>query len=158
MAEQARPRRNDPAIREAVVLALAAEVAEWSGGDLSAVEAAAVLRQVWLTGNGYEIAKELDDRHHWEGIDLELIEILDGASCHMWRAHDEAMKAWVAEVGFVPAFKEGDRVTTPRGTGPVWRVEHDKAQYVVSIDGENYGLGGGAIVNAEDVTAEQVQS
>lgn len=105
--------------------------------------------------DGYEIAKALDDTHHWD-CDLELAEDLDGWSQLYDKKLRARQKEWAATVDFGTPLKTGTRVTAIWGrdtyTGKIKEIyEYGPAQYVIEIDGRDHN-GGGAIVDFENVT------
>jgi hypothetical protein len=151
----ARPARNGPAVRAAAVRSLAAECAEW--GDDNTVEVwVSILRDAHLNDNGFEIARDLDRYRRINGIDAELVEILDGASHHLWSAHDAAVAAWVASERIEPSRPIGARITVERhGVGTIsgHKLEAGCYLFVPDSDGERYAGGGGIYVPYENAQA-----
>lgn len=114
--------------------------------------------------DGYRFARSLDS-DGWD-VDAALVEILDGASHHLRKAHDAAVKAWVAEHGW-PGVRlpTGTRVRAKVGSrmveGEVSQPEHgaerydQHAHYLLFCPSEGHvkvGLGShGFIVDAESV-------
>jgi hypothetical protein len=152
-----RPSLHDKAIVREAAEKLAADCAKWDDSDSSPeawVDDLAKLSHEW--GDGYELAKALDDRC---GVspDSELVEILDSASSYLWAAHRDAVRKWAQIVGFTPQFAVGDTVETPRhGPGVVRRVEMDEARYVVATFERQWtGPGSGWVLDAEQVRAAQ---
>ena len=144
----ARPSRRDPAIIEAAVTKLAQECAKWDeDGDASWWAGALADALRFGSRNGYELARYMDDRFSISP-DSELVEILDSADSFVWVAHREAVKAWVAEVGFTPKHKVGERVHCDHGIGPIHSIDHAHASYIIDVDGRGNG---GYVISAEDV-------
>ncbi len=144
-----RPSRNDRSIWQSAVVALAKDCAEWGGEHAGEWEK--LLLRCYLNGNGFEIAKELDDQHV-DGIDAELVEILDSASSYIWSAEDAAVKAWAAEHGLQPTLSVGDRATCKWGEGVISGIDGGQARYtfVPDDDRERFKGGGGICVAYED--------
>lgn len=87
--------------------------------------------------DGYEVAKQLDDRHMWES-DSELVDLLDEVAFARIRAHEKAVEAWVQQHGVAPKYSVGQRVAFKRQrwdkekvTGEVTAVREKTAQYLV---------------------------
>lgn len=103
----------------------------------------------WM--GGYEIAKSLDERCHWD-CDLEMAEILDGfgstASSEIGRAEAE----WAARNSIIPSLPIGSRVIlNTKETGEITGIyEHGAAKFLVKIDGEQGHPSSRRVVNFED--------
>ena len=153
-----RPKGNDPRVREVAIAALAVECAAWGDGT-SAATWERVLARSHLNSNGYEIARDLERYEGVCGIDMELVEILDGASSLLWDAHRDLVKQWVAEAQPQPQFGVGDRIQSRNGTGRVSGFVSDQACYLMVPDGEElrFAGGGGVYVPYEIAEAEQPQ-
>lgn len=156
-----RPTINSPGVREIAINKLAEDCAEW---DKSAPEDwVTTLSRLHLTGDGYELAKELDDRFHIDP-DRELVEILDSASHYLWCAEREAVKVWVAENNITPPLTVGTRVFCQRGTGEITSIREEEAAYTVLPDDERddpkFAHGGGWIIKYGDAQplTEQVSA
>jgi hypothetical protein len=113
---------------------------------------ARALADVNLNDNGFEIAKDLDRYSRIDGIDADLVEILDGACSHLWTAHRAATKAWVKASGVKPTFSVGDRIDTRHGVGVVNGIDEEMAVYLLALDAEKdrYSSGGGILTPYED--------
>ena len=155
MNVQTRPRSSDPAIRQVGVAALAKECAAWGGDDEAGW--AELLGRISLHGNGFEIASELDRYHHVSGIDLELVEILDGASHCVWDAERKAVREWVAANNIRPSLALGERITYRRWSGVINGFDEAQGLYYLKPDDEpeKYKQGGGICVAYEDATPAQ---
>lgn len=145
-----RPTRYDDAVVRPAAAVIAKACSEWAGdGDPDDwIDDLIQCRHEW--DDPYRLAKRLDDRYG-VSADFELVETLDGVLWEVGRIHDDAVKAWVAETGFTPAYAVGDVVTCAQGTGPIHEIRMDTAQYVVATTDRDWGLGGGYIINAEDL-------
>lgn len=153
-----RPKRYDRAIISKAAASVAKQCVEWAGeGDPEDwIENLVDGSHHW--GDGYDLAKYLDDQCFVMGVNAELVEILDNAGLDLSEAHREAVKAWVASIGFTPFFSVGDFVTCRHGTGPVREIFHETAEYVVSTTNRDWGNGGGYVIAAEDVsTPSQIE-
>lgn len=147
-----RPKRNAPDIHATAVRALAVECAGWGGGGN--VEAwIEILGDISLNDNGFEIAKDLDRYHRVNGVDAQLVEVLDGASSHLWTAYDDAVRAWVAANNVQPDLRVGDRVQAPRGPGTIRGIDIESGRYVVVPDAEleQFAKGSGVLLAYENV-------
>jgi hypothetical protein len=153
-----RPKINTPEVRAAAVESLAAECLVWGPG-FTLSDWARALADVNLNDNGFEIAKDLDRYSRIDGIDAELVEILDGASSHHWSAHRSAIKAWVAADDVRPIFSVGDRIDTRHGVGRINRIDEEIAIYLFApdSDGADYGSTGGIHIPYEEATLVAAQ-
>ena len=100
--------------------------------------------------DGYDAAKNLDSYHGWSP-DAELVEVLDGFGSELWKAHRDAVAAWVKEYDITPMLAVGMRCKAKWGheeiTGWVKDIDTEHATYTVQrTEHEN----GGAIVDFED--------
>ena len=86
--------------------------------------------------DGYQLAKELDNRCYWD-YSFDMAEVLNGWSYAYDRALDSEQKAWAEREGISPTLTVGTRVKTARGEcGEISGVyEHGAAKYLVKIDG-----------------------
>lgn len=148
----ARPSRYASDIRQAAAAELAEDIVNWSDGQMTAEEVTRDLLLVSLNGNGYEIARELEQRHWRINIDAELVEILDGASSYLWRAHDRAVEKWVTENNVKPTLSVGDRIAYKEWTGAINGIREKAGIYLLANDDEpeRYKNGGGICVPYED--------
>jgi hypothetical protein len=111
----AKPTNNDEAVVRAVVEKLKKPVLAWleEGGSVDDEEDSLENLFQALSGafdwDGYQLARRLEDRFCWSP-DARLVEILSDAEHHRYRAHKDAVAAWVAANGATPKFKVGDRV------------------------------------------------
>jgi len=148
-----RPKGNDPAVRALALRSLAGDCAKW--GDGGTVDSwVDILRGVHLNENGFEIAKDLDRAYRVTGIDAELVEILDGASSHLWSAHRDAVQAWAAAEGVKPTLAIGQRIECRYGRGVINGIDEEIAVYLLKPDGEEdrFSQGGGVHVAYETAT------
>lgn len=130
---------------------------EWDHDNLPSEWVDDLIKCKHSWSDGYRLAKELESSSYIDG-DRELVDVLDEAGWMHDRAHEDAVKKWVQIVGFTPDFDVGARVQTRHGPGTVWRVEAERAQYVVATDDREWGQGGGYVLNAEDVTAQAIEA
>lgn len=148
----ARPKRSDPAIRQAAITSLAEDCAKWDNDESAENIADWVdcFRRVSISGNGYEIARDLEN---YGGVqpDAELVEILDSGSSYLWRAHDKAVEAWVSENDIRPTFADGQRVTYRGENGVIRGGEPKRGVYYFVPDGDEarFANGGGVCVDYE---------
>lgn len=143
-----------PAVRDTEIVRQAAEIvavkcAQWGNDQPSKwIDALIDARSSW--NDGYELARELENST-WITPDRDLVEILDDASHELFEVHRDAVKKWVRIVGFSPAYSVGDVVSCRHGSGPITKIESETAQFIVSTTDRDWGLGGGYVINAEDV-------
>lgn len=154
-----RPSAHDTFVRRRAAELAEPEVTRWlnRGGARDGEDIAFTIETLAKVldahSSGYDIAKELDDRYGWYGIDTYLIEILDGD--HARRAIEELTKQWVICCGIKPALSVGDHVIAKlwKRTGQVGTVADirpETAQYGIRYaDMEETSR---YIVNFEDVT------
>jgi len=148
-----RPTRSDPRVKEIATRRLAEDCAQW-GDETDAAQWEKMLSRCHLNDNGYEIAKDLDQRQHVIAVDAVLVEILDSASSYVWSAHDDLTKLWVEANGIQPSLVIGDRVRTTRGDGTISGIRQAWAKYIVVPDceAEKFANGGGVILDYEGCT------
>lgn len=151
-----RPTKHTPAVRAKAIDSMLEDVMkhEAIGEDERDRTRKALDDAFEFRDDGYEAAKNLDSYHGWSP-DADLVEVLDGFSSDLWKAHREAVAAWVKEYDIKPALKIGMRCKAKWGneeiTGVVKEIDDKHATYTVQrTDDEN----GGAIVDFED--AEEI--
>ncbi len=128
-----RPKYHDPVVVERAVERLVKPVQEWI--DLRAQFQPKDLKSQLtdcIHNNGYEYAKELEERYGWEP-DSALVECLDGLDIHS--AHQNVVRAWVTLYSVKIPFNIGDRVCTPTlRAGTVKDFDRSTAQLAVQSD------------------------
>ena len=157
-----RPTYSDPAVQERG-LDLAVElVAEWSD-EITASEWKELFQRHGMGGNGYELARRID--HALPNTpDAELVALLDDVEGCRWRAHEEAVKQWVAEHDIKPDLGVGQRVHWSDAigeakTGTIWAIDAPTARYIIKPDGDDrFANGGGHLIAYERVTADEASA
>lgn len=128
-----RPKYHDAVVVERAVERLLKPVQEWI--DLRAQFQPKDLKSQLtdcIDNNGYEYAKELEERYGWEP-DSALVECLDRLDIHS--AHQHVVWAWVTLYNVKIPFKIGDRVCTPTlRAGTVKDFDRSTAQLAVQSD------------------------
>lgn len=129
-----RPSRFDERIVEAAARALMPEIQRWAQDERDVFDEAAYVADIAAeleSGemDGFKLAYHLQ-QNGWE-CDAELVEILDGASSHLFSIHQKAVEEWVSANVITAEFSVGDIVSTPHGIGPICDIYHDTAQYLV---------------------------
>ena len=128
-----RPKYHDPVVVERAVERLVKPVQEWI--DLRAQFQPKDLKSQLtdcIHNNGYEYAKELEERYGWEP-DSALVECLDRLDIHS--AHQNVVRAWVTLYSVKIPFNIGDRVCTPTlRAGTVKDFDRSTAQLAVQSD------------------------
>ncbi len=108
-------------------------------------------------GDGYDIAKALDDYAHWD-CNFEMAEILDGYRYAVHRQIERAEKEWAKATAPQPPHPIGTRVRLRDEAGEITGVyEHGAAKYLVKIDGDPQAdgpEGARRIINFEDAVPE----
>ncbi len=169
--EAKRPSHYDEKMDLEIARVLLPKVLQWlkSGGgtDPTDEERHDILEQLTSAcrfhDDGYEVAKELDNRHMWDS-DSSLVDVLDEIVNLRHRIHEKVVEAWVQQHGVVPQYSVGQRVAFKRQlwdkeaiTGEVTAVREKTAQYLVfceSLGHVRVGLGShGTYVAFEDVEA-----
>lgn len=115
-----RPKDNAPSILEKAAEMLAPSVMEWCqqedgwlrDDDLPDFkhDLSDVMKRTWYKGgDGYDLAKALEDMHGYSP-NSELVDILNDAARHVREAHEKAVKNWVKDNNIVVPFAIGDKV------------------------------------------------
>lgn len=147
-----RPRSYDKAIIQAAAESFGAKMSltysEWSPEEW-----AEDLVKVYASHkDGYEMAKDLERYGH--DPDSEMVSELDDFGFEVSRVHREAVKTWVARVGFEPVYSVGDHVEVKRSFstdpnhGKITEIRHESAEYLVKTNPDSNSA---LIVAAEDV-------
>ena len=105
---------------DAVVEKLFPRVVEWLGNDYREAEADKIRAELrdaidstFGQLDGYQIAKNLEDRANWDGINSDLVETLEMADVFFYDAHRAAIKAWVERFDIKPTFAVGQSFKLP---------------------------------------------
>lgn len=144
-----RPKRHSPEIQAIAITRLAKDCCEWDR-EIGLDGWKSILGRCHPNDNGYEIARSID--HSVSGINLELVEILDNASSHLYAAHREAVKAWTTENEIKPTIPVGTRMQHRGRAGEIRGVDLEMAYYLFVPDEEQdqFKGGGGYCVDYED--------
>jgi hypothetical protein len=137
-----RPKIGTPAMKLAAAQRVVADLVK--GGHLEAREVEGAAEQIakhgerW--GDGYSLAKALDDREYWD-CNLDMAETLDGFGSELDREIRAAQKAWFEAEKPEPPFAVGERIAFnslgKQETGIIDAIyEHGVAQYTVKVDGD----------------------
>jgi hypothetical protein len=153
-----RPTEHDESVRRAVAVASWKELKSHTDEGEDAREE--ILEQVTEAldlsyGDGYDMAKNLDRDHGWEGSE-ELVELCGSL---LYRRRTEcisAVRKWVAEARIAPKFAAGDLVKVKEYgnkwvDGTICEVSPEVAQYVVDCELQNRR--GNYIIDYERVEA-----
>lgn len=143
-----RPSERTPEIMEAAVDMLMPTVWDWviessSAGSCSSDEREMVrLKLIKAVKNstrdfdGYDLAKTIEQQFMWD-VDASLVEILDSYSHLLYKAHRNAVKAWVIENNIIPQRDVGDDIMVivfqVGYHGRIVHVDTETAQYSVNI-------------------------
>lgn len=145
-----RPKYHDAVVVERAVERLVKPVQEWI--DLRAQFQPKDLKSQLtdcIHNNGYEYAKELEERYGWEP-DSDLVELLDRLDIQS--AHQHVVRAWVTLYSVKIPFNIGDRVCTPTlRAGTVKDYDLSTAQLAVQSDeNRDEGKDYRTLINFED--------
>ncbi|MBS0258339.1 MAG: hypothetical protein JSR13_11575 [Proteobacteria bacterium] len=145
-----RPKYHDAVVVERAVERLVKPVQEWI--DLRAQFQPKDLKSQLtdcIHNNGYEYAKELEERYGWEP-DSALVEFLDRLDIQS--AHQHVVRAWVTLYSVKIPFNIGDRVCTPTlRAGTVKDFDLSTAQLAVQSDeNRDEGKDYRTLINFED--------
>lgn len=128
-----RPKYHDPVVVERAVEEILVPVQQWV--DLRAQFQPKDLKAQLadcIHNNGYEYAKELEERYGWEP-NATLVACLDKMDIH--EAHRQVVWAWVISSGIKVPFQIGNRVCTPTiRAGTVKDIDRGTAQIAVLTD------------------------
>lgn len=163
----ARPKLGDRWVRLAAAKAFAQDlVGEFpdlltEGDEEESLQSVAddLFEELGSSGDGYEIAKNLERNHGWSP-DARMVEILDGASSYQWEAYERGVKEWVAATGVKPKLEVGATVSVllldqAVVTGEVVGITLEVATYTLFIEALGHVRSGhgthGIIKHFEDV-------
>lgn len=152
-----RPSIRDQEIIKSVARELAVEILKDQCNE-DAVSSLVSVLQRNPGGDGYQLAKYLDDDHGWD-VDVDTVEILDSAYSSLHVAARKLTAEWVERNAIKPKRKIGDIVgIVQRGinyTGEIVKIDEPQATYTVmsaQCGHVREGLGThGFIVNYEDI-------
>lgn len=159
--KSARPTFNDE-MRSELAKEIGKEIFEWCDGDTSLEDCISNCEEIFKchsNDNGYELAKEFDDKGY--SPDLQLVEILDGVWSTQSDLIKKAVKKWVIEDAIKPQFEIGSNVIVKYGhekcEGTITGAYSETAEYQVAIPSEGMTIEGSrrAIIkyeNAEPIT------
>ena len=158
MSDIERPHTGDPRIKQMVIDKLAEECLRWSD-TASLEEWKQALSRVHLHDNGFEIARDLDRYGRVNGINAELVEILDSASSYVWGARDKLVREWVRETGVKPSLAKGQRIKGRWHEGVITGFCEDITSYLMVPDDEQerFRNGGGHIIPYEEAELVEEQ-
>ena len=128
-----RPKYHDAVVVDRAVERLLRDVQEWINGraQFQPKDLKSQLTDC-IHNNGYEYAKELEERYGWEP-DSALVECLD--TLDIQSAHQNVVRAWVTLYNVKIPFNIGDRVCTPTiRAGTVKDFDRSTAQLAVQSD------------------------
>jgi len=107
---------------------------DWYESERESVEEhiSDVLRE---NSDGYDMARELESRHHWEQ-DRALVDLMDQGEMYQRKAFEEILKQWITVYGIAPARKVGHVVGTTNWhrkgqVGTIRKIYEDSARYGV---------------------------
>lgn len=145
-----RPKYHDPVVVERAVEEILVRVQQWISirAQFQPKDLKAHLTDC-IHNNGYEYAKELEERYGWEP-NGDLVACLDTLDIH--DAHRKVVRAWVTLYNIKIPFKIGDRVCTPTiRAGTVKDFDRSTAQLAVQSDeNRDEGKDYRALVDFED--------
>jgi len=111
---QPRPKESDLQIRMLAAADIAARLAKHDPGGFPADddECREDIAEVLRGGrDGYEMARELEERHSWDRLDMQVARILDCASSALYEHTERAIEEWVQASGWRPALSVGSRAS-----------------------------------------------
>lgn len=150
-----RPTRATPEMRQGAAIKLANDLISEHDFDAPAEDIAADIVRCSPSdyADGYELAKELDDRAHWD-ITLGIVEALDSWQWLLRQEIADAEKEWAARTSPQPPLPIGTRVRAANGVvGTITGIyEHQPAKFLVLEDGADESKSR-FIINFEDVEA-----
>ena len=124
---------------------VAEEISDWEGDGYDVDVLASELEDSigiddFHRENGYTLAKALEKEFGYSP-DLELVELMDGASWHIREALKEDVKKWVKDCWIKPKHKIGDTVevtffnekTGVSVSGEITGIHEDTAEYLLYI-------------------------
>lgn len=159
MTSEARPKTATREMKQAAAERTVALLV--SHGHLTPAERADSIENLAKVGerhmDGYQIAKHLDDWHHWD-CNLEMAEDLDSFSSHLDDELRKAERAWFERTRPQPPFPVGTRIAFgKRGIGVIDSIyDHSPGKYAIKVDGDaeaDAPTCRRSIVNFEDVRA-----
>ncbi|CAN5951009.1 unnamed protein product [Sphagnum jensenii] len=134
-----RPTKSDCIVKRRALEMFMPKVKAYLGQDWHDSEQEYIEEQMMdvLDGfrDGYQMARELENRHHWEP-DRGLLDLMDEAEHFLYLAHKEILGQWIKCYGIAPARKVGDVVSTTNWhrkgqIGTIKTIYEDQAKYAV---------------------------
>ena len=112
-----RPNRMSDEVLAEVANRLMPRVLQWLNmGQDNAEEvletAKDLINVLEYSSDGYKMAKELEDRHGWDEVDSDLVDILEGAD--YYGTLQTALRAWVKDNDLKPRLEVGEVVTVKK--------------------------------------------
>ncbi|PSH68560.1 hypothetical protein CU102_12410 [Phyllobacterium brassicacearum] len=148
-----RPKVNDD-MRLAAAVLIAEQLVQAGHVEASELEQhAADLAQYGRdSSDGYELAKDLENRAYWD-CNLDMATILDGYSSALRSEVENAQKTWAGENNIQPPLLIGTRVSIRGFDGELQGTidgvyAHGPAKFTVKLDGETGSCR--RIINFED--------
>lgn len=137
------PRTPPDEIKLAAARETAEEIAQAGLGGRGRTEdiesmAADIAKHARFCDDGYELAKNLDDREGWE-INAHLVEYLDSHSFTLANYRDAWLKQWLVDNKVEPPFPPGTRVKYCHGqkSGTITGIyEYRPACYLIKDDND----------------------
>lgn len=132
-----RPLASDELVKKRAWEIFMPKVKAYLGQDWSESESPHIQKQIMsvlsLHKDGYEMARELENRHHWSE-DRGLMDLMDEGESALRKAHKEIMEQWITVYGIVPSRKIGDEVATTNWNrkgqiGTIGKIYEDRAEY-----------------------------
>ena len=154
--KEPRPTFNDE-MKSELAKVIGKEVFEWCNGETpleDCIEDTKNILRYNINGNGFEIAKDYDDKGY--SPDAELVEILDDVCYKASTILEAAVKKWVVEDKIEPQLEIGTLCVVKYGRktleGIIDGYKKETAQYKVVIESEGMTTSGSqrAIINYED--------
>jgi len=155
--ELKRPTWNDEML-DILSESIGNDLYQWCNGNTDLEDCIRDCKEVfqWETSNGFEMAKDLEDKGY--SPDAELVEIMDYVYAEQSNILEDAVKKWVKENDIEPPIKGQAKVMVRYGRkeveGIIAGVYSDRALYKVCIPSEGMTLDGNrfALIKYEDAT------
>lgn len=135
-----RPTKSDDIVKRRALEMFMPKVKAYLGQDWSESERPHIEEQIMDVldefKDGYGMARELENHHHWEE-DRGLMDLMDEGESFLSKSYKEILAQWIKCYNIVPSRKIGDKVGTTNWhrkgqIGTIGKIYEDRAEYGIN--------------------------